>query len=130
MSISRRCRQEQPLIRSSAFRVSRLDATSKDRPFACALNLAQSLVPSNEEAKVNPAVDAGGKTPSLALEWLMDNAESIATSEANDSAQRKEALCQAAIYIDRLCIADPIRRRYWQFRLVMLNRKSEKGSEI
>lgn len=87
--------------------------------------MAKALVPSAEEVAGNAAVDAGGKTPALALEWLLDEAQ--AASEATgDKVQCQSSVKQAEGYIDRLCIADPIRKKYWQYRLVNLRKISSR----
>jgi protein farnesyltransferase/geranylgeranyltransferase type-1 subunit alpha len=93
-------------------------------PFACAAPLAKTLVPSASEIEADPAVDAGGKTPSLALEWLLDDAET-SFSAATQAEQKQEAIKQAEHYGKRLCIADPIRSRYWQYRLTTLKKSAD-----
>lgn len=94
--------------------------------FACAVAMAKVLVPTAEEASSNPAVDAGGNTPSLALEWLLDDAQAETEAKRSD-ADRQEAIKQAEAYVNRLCIADPIRKRYWQYRLMVIRKASGKS---
>ncbi|UZJ52877.1 hypothetical protein CBS101457_002197 [Exobasidium rhododendri] len=89
-------------------------------PFSCAAQMAKTLVPSVEEAKRDPAVDAGGKTPFLALEWLLDDAQECSLRATGE--QREEWMKIAEAYVSRLCIADPIRRKYWQYRLLNLRK--------
>jgi protein farnesyltransferase/geranylgeranyltransferase type-1 subunit alpha len=79
--------------------------------------MAKALVPSTEEVKADAAIDAGGKTPSLALEWLLDHTEAVAAM-ATSSVEREDFVKRAEEYVYRLCIADPIRRKYWQYRLL------------
>jgi protein farnesyltransferase/geranylgeranyltransferase type-1 subunit alpha len=102
----------------SDFSVSRF---IKGNPYECAVGLAKTLIPSASEVEADPALDAGGKTPSLALEWLLDDAEATAM-KADQPEQRQEAIDQVGHYVKRLCIADPIRSRYWRYRLLSLNK--------
>ena len=86
-------------------------------------------MPSMETAVSDPAVDAGGKTPSLALEWLLDEAEAVTEDVDANPATRNEAAKTAKGLVDRLCIADPIRRRYWQYRLLILKKKADQQQQ-
>lgn len=88
-------------------------------PFACATSLAQTLVPSAQEVEKDAALDAGGKTPSLALEWLLDDAEAVA-KQARVEEEKQHSFQKVENLVKRLCIADPIRSRYWQYRLAVL----------
>lgn len=97
-----------------------MESTNEVNSFACAVQMAKALVPSKEEAKFNSAIDAGGKTPSLALEWLLDYTQSAI--EQDKGKERLDLIEQAEEYVKRLCVADPIRRRYWQYRLLRIRK--------
>lgn len=71
-----------------------------------------------QEVERDAALDAGGKTPSLALEWLLDDAQAV-EKQAKTEEEKQISIKKVKDYVKRLCIADPIRSRYWNYRLTV-----------
>ncbi|KAE8210443.1 hypothetical protein CF327_g5681 [Tilletia walkeri] len=104
--------------------ILRLNPSQSPRPLTTsASSFALSLIPSHAEAKETPAIDGGGKTAWLALECLLDceeeRAKVLAASGKLDSGndvEKAEVEKTVKAILQRLLIADPMRKRYWHYK--------------
>ncbi|SJX61569.1 related to Protein farnesyltransferase alpha subunit [Sporisorium reilianum f. sp. reilianum] len=81
------------------------------------LGWAQTLVSSQDEAQRDASVDAAGKGCVGALEWWFD-----CVAERVRAEDRQAALNEAEVLVGRLSVADPVRRRFYAYRLKSLRR--------
>ncbi|SPO37535.1 related to Protein farnesyltransferase alpha subunit [Pseudozyma flocculosa] len=97
------------------------------------LSFAKSLISTPFEAQRDPTVDQFGRSPPQAIEWCLDCIEErlqagrAAGGAAVDAGERERAVDEAEKLVTRLCTADPMRKRYWGYRLQSI-RRTAKGA--
>ncbi|KAK0531600.1 CAAX geranylgeranyltransferase alpha subunit [Tilletia horrida] len=102
--------------------ILRLNSTSSTRPLSTpnTASFALSLIPSHAEAVASPQIDAGGRTSWLALEWLLDveeeRARTFRDGEGEVEVEALEISKNVHTILQRLLIADPMRKRYWHYK--------------
>lgn len=79
-----------------------------------ALDWVKTLVSTNVEAEKDPSVDVMGRSPVGALEWWLD---CIAEEK-----QAAVAVEEAETLVKRLIVADPVRKRFYAYRLKSIRR--------
>lgn len=84
------------------------------------LGWVKTLVSSEQEAKRDASVDAMGRACVGALEWWFDCL--VEQTEHADQTQNERLLQQAELLVQRLCVADSVRTRFWAYRLKSLRR--------
>lgn len=83
-------------------------------PYSALLEFSLALLPTSAEVSQNKSVDSNGRSPIGALEFCLDAAEKrIKNGEKENDGLRKEV----REWIERLKVADPMRKRYWTYRL-------------
>lgn len=96
-------------------------------PLSEQLGWAKTTVSSNEEAKRDASVDTAGKAAVGALEWWFDCVAERVGGEG--AGEREEGLKEAEVLVGRLSVADPVRRRFYAYRLKSLRRTLQSTSQ-
>lgn len=88
-------------------------------PFAQTLPFVKTLISTNAEATRNPSIDQLGRSPPQALEWWLDTLQQQAASPHTPLSNNEKAqlLTTADIIVQRLLIADNVRKRFYSYRL-------------
>ncbi|KAN0064800.1 CAAX geranylgeranyltransferase alpha subunit [Thecaphora frezii] len=96
-------------------------------PLSGSLSFAKSLISTPLEAERDPTVDQYGRSPPQAIEWCLDCVEER-LERAQNLEDKQEAVVEAEKLVTRLCTADPIRKRYWGYRLQSVRNKAAVGA--
>ncbi|PWN54443.1 protein prenylyltransferase [Violaceomyces palustris] len=104
-------------------------------PLSSSLDFSTSLISTMTEAESDPSVDQFGRSPPMALEWCLDcHEESIkkrvqilrAEGKDGDDLERDRevgnSLATCRKLVQRLDVADPMRRRYHSYRFNSIKR--------